>query len=39
MQNRLARAGLLRLRERLVQVIRSATTAGSLHDANFYLEH
>ena len=39
MQNRLASAGLLGLRERPVQVTRSVTTAGSLHDANFYLEH
>ena len=39
MQNRLASAGLLGLRERPVQVTRSATTAGFLHDANFYLEH
>ena len=39
MQNRLAGGGLLGLRERPVQVTRSATTAGSLHDVNFYLEH
>ncbi|GEM_PF-1244062 len=39
MQNRLASAGLLGLRERPVQVTQSATTAGSLRDVNFYLEH
>ena len=39
MQNRLASAGLLGLRERPVQVTRSATIAGSWHDANLYLRH
>ena len=39
MQNRLARAGLLGLREGPVQVTRSATIAGSWHDANLYLRH
>jgi len=39
MQNRSASAGLLGLRERSVQVTRPATTAGSLHDANFYWRH
>jgi hypothetical protein len=39
MPNRLASAGLLGLRELPVQVTRSATIAGSSHDANPYLRH
>ncbi len=39
MQSRLASAGLLGRHERPVKVTRSATTAGSLRNASFYLEH
>ena len=39
MQNQLASAGLPGLRERPVQVTRSAAIAGSWHDANLYLRH
>jgi hypothetical protein len=38
-QNRLASAGLLGLRERPVQVTRSATIACSLNNANFCISH
>jgi hypothetical protein len=39
MQNQAAIAGLLGLRERPVEVTRSATIADSWHDANLYLRH
>jgi glyoxylase-like metal-dependent hydrolase (beta-lactamase superfamily II) len=38
-QNRLASAGLLGLRERPVQAARPATVAGSLNNANFRIRH
>ncbi len=39
MRNRLASAGLLGLRERPVQVARTATLAGSSHNANYRMKH
>ncbi len=39
MPYRLASAGLVGLRERPVQVTRSATSAGYLHNANFCMRH